>query len=61
MSVSGNLMDSIAPHLAPPVTREPIRSAPELDGADVMFVNCTLTPLVSVNCTAGFWFADDDA
>ena len=38
--MSDNLMDSIAPQLAPPVTREPIRSAAEADddGAQAMII-----------------------
>jgi hypothetical protein len=43
-------MDSIAPQLAPPVSREPIRSAAEADeGAELMFP--VIVPM----------FADDDA
>jgi hypothetical protein len=48
--VSENLMDSIAPQLAPPVSREPIGSAAESnEGADLMIPHFI-----------GF-FADDDA
>jgi len=48
--VSENLMDSIAPQLAPPVSREPIRSAAEADeGAELTIL--AFMPM----------FADDDA
>jgi small neutral amino acid transporter SnatA (MarC family) len=49
--VSDNLMDSIAPQLAPPVSREPIRSAAESEeGAETMIVPIAIP-----------FFADDDA
>jgi len=51
--VSENLIQSLAPHLAPPVTREPIRSAREAaEGATLSLFGITI---------AGITFADDDA
>ncbi|MEA2467702.1 MAG: hypothetical protein QOJ57_1828 [Thermoleophilaceae bacterium] len=51
--MSENMMDSIAPQLSPPVSREPIRSAAESEsGADVM-------QIVPFNITP--FFAEDDA
>jgi hypothetical protein len=51
--VSENLIHNVAPHLAPPVTREPIHSARETaEGATPSIVGCGLP---------GFTFADDDA
>jgi hypothetical protein len=53
--MSENLMDSIAPQLAPPVSREPMRTVSEAEaegGADVM----QISPF-----SVGTWFADDDA
>jgi hypothetical protein len=50
--VSENLIESIAPHLAPPVVREPIHSARDTeDGGAELAVN--VLPYVM--------FADDDA
>ncbi|MEA2138575.1 MAG: hypothetical protein QOG56_1725 [Solirubrobacteraceae bacterium] len=51
--MSENLMDSVAPQLAAPVTRDRIRSAAEADG-DVMASIVTIGPITIT-------FADDSA
>jgi hypothetical protein len=52
--VSENLIESVAPHLAPPVVREPIHSASDTGdrGAELASA-CVFVP--------GSLFADDDA
>ena len=57
MQVSENLIGSVAPHLAPPVAREPIRSASDTgDGARLAIGGQYFG-------TGGYYqiFADDDA
>lgn len=50
--MSENLMNEVGPSLAPPVTREPIRAASEVDdGASLAVVAAPCLPM----------FADDDA
>ncbi len=50
--MSDNLIESVAPHLAAPVTREPVQSATEHDGGtEPSFL--PIPPLIL--------FADDDA
>jgi hypothetical protein len=52
--VSENLIHSVAPHLAPPVSRERIRSASEAaEGATLSYMGNGVG--------MGFLFADDDA
>jgi hypothetical protein len=50
--VSENLIHNVAPHLAPPVTRERIRSASEVGGGASLAL-LTSPPMLL--------FADDDA
>jgi hypothetical protein len=50
--MSENLMDSIAPQLAPPVSREPIGGAESEQGSELM--ECHLA-------SCSWTFADDDA
>lgn len=50
--MSENLIESVAPQLAPPVTREPVRMASEADGG----TDPALPMVPCVPC-----FADDDA
>jgi hypothetical protein len=50
--VSENLMNMVGPSLAPPVTREPIRAASEVE--DGMDLSVMLAPCLPM-------FADDDA
>jgi hypothetical protein len=49
--MSENLIDSVAPQLAAPVTREPVQAASESDG------EATLSMPMMMMCV----FADDDA
>jgi hypothetical protein len=49
--MSENLIESVAPQLAAPVTREPVRSASEADGGTE----------VAILAIAMMLFADDDA
>jgi hypothetical protein len=50
--MSENLIESVAPQLAAPVTREPVHSATEADGG-------TTVAIVAMPCLP--MFADDDA
>ncbi len=50
--MSDNLIESVAPHLAAPVTREPVQSATEHDNGTELS-NGFAPPLIM--------FADDDA
>jgi len=50
--MSENLIESVAPQLAPPVTREPVRSASEADAGTDVAVGIFICGVV---------FADDDA
>lgn len=53
--MSEDLMESVAPQLAPPVTREPVASAREGDGGtDVAYIGDPYNPFLPP-------FADDDA
>lgn len=50
--MSENLIENIAPSLSPPVTREPIRSASDVEnGAELAVLAAPCLPM----------FADDDA
>lgn len=49
--MSENLIESVAPHLAAPVTREPVQTATESDGGTELS-NGFVPPLIL--------FADDD-
>ncbi|MEV5573894.1 hypothetical protein AB0L06_27970 [Spirillospora sp. NPDC052269] len=55
--MSENLINSLTPHMAPPVTREPIRSTGDTgenaDGATLSYAG--------EKTGTGFLFADDDA